>query len=129
MSELSDAVRRRAGGRCEFFRRPFHVEHIIARQHGGATEMNNLALACWLCNLKKGPNLAGIDPESGQVTALFHPRRDRWAEHFRMLIQSGMEIRGLTPTGRATVRVLGMNEEMRQMLRHELWLESLYPEV
>jgi hypothetical protein len=38
----------------------------------------------------------------------------------------GIEIRGLTPVGRATVRVLGLNEEIRQMLRYELWLEGVY---
>ena len=38
----------------------------------------------------------------------------------------GLEIRGLTPVGRVTVQVLGMNEETRQMLRYELWLETLY---
>jgi hypothetical protein len=38
----------------------------------------------------------------------------------------GVEIRGSTPTGRATVRVLGLNDEMRQMVRYELRLEGLY---
>jgi 5-methylcytosine-specific restriction endonuclease McrA len=89
MSEPADSVRRRAGERCEYcrvpqaaFRRPFHIEHIVARQHGGTTEMDNLALACWQCNFKKGPNLTGIDPATAQVTPLFHPREERWADHF-----------------------------------------------
>ncbi|MGA9625261.1 MAG: hypothetical protein WBL65_27880 [Bryobacteraceae bacterium] len=80
---------------------------------------------------EKGPNLSGIDPATGHVTALFHPRDDEWSEHFSAhagtLIPLGVEIRGLTPKGRATVRLLGLNEEMRQMLRYELWLEGLYP--
>lgn len=87
--DLGAAVRRRAGNRCEYchlpqdaFRRPFHIEHIIAKQHGGQIELKNLALACWYCNLKKGPNLAGIDPESGNTVALFNPRTDEWADHF-----------------------------------------------
>jgi hypothetical protein len=137
MSELTDEVRRRSGLRCEYcgvpqaaFRRSFHIEHIVAKQHGGATNLDNLALACWHCNLKKGPNLAGLDPQSGQLVELFHPRKDRWSEHFAMDLPPGgspaMEIRGLTPTGRATVKVLGMNEEIRQMLRYEFWLEGLY---
>ena len=78
--------------------------------------------------MKKGPNLTGIDPEAGKVTLLFHPRKDNWADHFAVgietLLSLGIEIRGLTPTGRATVQVLGMNEEMRQMLRFELWREG-----
>ena len=85
-----------------------------ATQHGGTKQHDNLALACWHCNLKKGPNLAGIDPETGQIVPLFHPRKDKWAEHFAMhvgtLMPLGIEIEGLTPIGRATVRVLGMNE-------------------
>ena len=64
------------------------------------------------------------------MAALFHPRRDAWAEHFSAqigtLIPLGVEIRGLTAVGRATVQVLGLNEEMRQMVRYELWQEGLY---
>ena len=137
MSEPAEAVRRRARGRCEYcrlpqaaFRRAFHIEHIVARQHGGSTLAENLALACWNCNLKKGPNLSGVDPETGQIGALFHPRKDKWAEHFSALVGSliprGVEIRGLTPVGRATAHVLGLNEEIRQVLRYELWLEGFY---
>jgi hypothetical protein len=137
MSELAGEVRRRAGDRCEYcrlpqsaFRRPFHTEHIVARQHGGPSRLENLAFACWTCNLKKGPNLSGIDPETGQVSALFNPRQDLWEDHFAALVGAlvpqGVAIEGLTPVGRATVRVLGLNEEMRQILRYELWIEGLY---
>src|ERR1019366_3525398 len=86
--------------------------------------------ACWSCNLKKGPNLSGIDPATGQITALFHPRQGGWPENFfahvGALMRLGIEIRAPTPVGRATVRVLGLNEEMRQMVRYELWMEGLY---
>jgi len=134
MSELADGVRRRAGDRCEYcrlpqvaFRRAFHIEHIVARQHGGQTQSDNLALACWHCNQKKGPNLTGMDSETGQIAMLFHPRKDKWADHFSVYNSPfSIEIRGLTPVGRATVQVLGLNDEMRQMLRHELWLEGFY---
>jgi hypothetical protein len=83
-----------------------------------------------MCNLKKGPNLSGIDPPTGLLTALFHPRQHQWLEHLSAhvatLIPLGIEIRGLSPVGRATVQVLGLNEEMRQIVRYELWLEGLY---
>lgn len=136
MKELSGEVRNRAAGLCEYchipeaaFRRPFHIEHVIARQHGGATEAGNLALACWTCNLKKGPNLTGIDPQTGQITPLFNPRSDRWAEHFSVSIGTsiarGIEIQGLTAVGRTTVVVLGMNAEFRQMTRYQLWREGV----
>lgn len=85
-------IRQRAAARCEYCRLPdialepedFHVEHIIARKHGGPDETDNLAWACVFCNLYKGPNLASFDPDSGELTRLFHPRRDRWEEHFRI---------------------------------------------
>lgn len=64
-----DLVRHRAQGRCELcgisqanIAARFHVEHIIARQHGGTDEPSNLALACDRCNAFKGPNLSSIDP-------------------------------------------------------------------
>lgn len=134
MSDLTSEVRRRARGRCEYchlpqaaFRRPFHVEHIVARQHGGTTTLENLALACWRCNWKKGPNLVGIDPETAQVVRLFHPRNQDWNEHFGVRVHvAHIEIYGLTPEGRATARLLGWNDEMQQVLRYELWLEGIY---
>ncbi|WP_428938893.1 HNH endonuclease [Fontivita pretiosa] len=102
-------IRRLAAGRCEYCRMPEsgsrlrHVlDHIIARQHGGKTEVSNLALCCGRCNQFKGPNLAGIDPETGQISRLFHPRTDSWDEHFRY---EGAALVGLTPIGRATVAV------------------------
>jgi hypothetical protein len=119
-----DAVRRRARHRCEYclLRQEHseivhHIEHIVAKQHGGRDELDNLALACRRCNLQKGPNLSGIDPVNGNAVALFHPRRDRWIEHFRF---HGTSIEGLTPTGRATVFVLAMNDDRRLDLRSEL---------
>jgi hypothetical protein len=40
---------------------------------------------------------------------------------------SYIAIPGLTPAGRATVQVLGPNDERRQLIRYELWIEGLYP--
>jgi 5-methylcytosine-specific restriction endonuclease McrA len=73
------------------------VEHIVARQHGGSSMQENLAWACHHCNLHKGPNLTGIDPDSNEVVRLFHPRRDRWEEHFAV---HGPRLVGRTPVGR-----------------------------
>jgi HNH endonuclease len=117
-------VRERAGERCEYCRLHqnnsellHHIEHVIARQHGGSDDIDNLALACHRCNLHKGPNLSGIDPLAGRVQNLFHPRRDQWPEHFAL---HGAHIEGLTPTGRATVEVLVLNDARRLELRQEL---------
>jgi hypothetical protein len=117
-------VRLRAGERCEYCRFPqehaetrHHVEHIRARQHLGGDESDNLALACIHCNSHKGPNLSGIDPESGAMVPLFNPRRDLWDDHFR---REDARILGLTPSGRTTVYVLAMNADHRLNVRAEL---------
>lgn len=118
-------VRRRADHCCEYCGLPqdaipvaaFHIEHIIAKQHGGTDDLENLALACFYCNQHKGPNLTGIDPHSGQITPLFNPRTQRWQEHFAL---QETEIIGLTPTGRATIRVLAMNSDLQIQLRAQI---------
>ncbi|SIO35122.1 HNH endonuclease [Singulisphaera sp. GP187] len=118
-------VRQRAHERCEYCRLPqaaqpfvaFHVEHIIARQHGGGDNPDNLCVACERCNAFKGPNLTGIDPETGSIERLFDPRHQLWGEHFAFRDPA---ISGLTPVGRTTVEVLAMNEGRRVQLRAEL---------
>jgi hypothetical protein len=118
-----DLVRRRAANRCEYCLLPqeysdltHHIEHIVAKQHGGTDEVENLALACHRCNLRKGPNLTGIDPTTTTVEPLFHPRRDEWTSHFRL---RGVLIEGITPVGRASVHVLAVNDARRLELRTE----------
>ena len=76
-----------------------------------------LALACPDCNAHKGPNLTSIDLETGRLVALFNPRQDMWSEHFSL---EGPIIIGRTPVGRATVRLLYMNEEVRLEMRWRL---------
>jgi hypothetical protein len=118
-------VRRRAEQRCEYCRiheeddplLTFHIEHIIAQQHGGTDAPSNLALACHQDNLHKGPNLTGIDPVTKKLTRLFNPRRHKWSRHFRW---DGPILVGRTPIGRTTVAVLGMNLPHRVTLREAL---------
>jgi HNH endonuclease len=121
-------VRHRADERCEYcgLRQEYcelkhHVEHIVAKQHGGSDDPDNLALACHRCNLSKGPNLTGVDPHTGQVAQLFHPRHDRWSDHFTV---KGVRIDGRDATGRATVRVLNLNDPRRLELRTEILKRS-----
>lgn len=124
-ASLRDLVRRRAGDRCEYCRLSqehapvvrFWIEHIVAKQHGGDDAPSNLALACPHCNRCKGPNLTAIDPQSGGIVPLFNPRTDSWHEHCAL---QGVQIVGLTPTGRATVRLLKMNSEDRLEIRRHL---------
>jgi 5-methylcytosine-specific restriction endonuclease McrA len=68
----------------------------VPRQHGGTDDHMNLALACHRCNLRKGPNLTGIDPIAGDIIPLFDPRRDDWLDHFRF---RGPLIEGVTAAG------------------------------
>lgn len=112
----------RAGDRCEYCLLPQHlspiarlqIEHIIPRKHGGSDVLDNLALACIDCNLAKSVNLSGRDPETDRTVELFHPRTQHWSDHFS---REGRRIIGLTPAGRATVRVLNMNTEDRLRVR------------
>lgn len=119
-----ELVRNRAGGRCEYggiqqlaIAARFHVEHIIARQHQGTDDPSNLALSCDRCNFYKGTNLSAVDPETGKIVFLFHPRRDQWDLHFAL--ESGRVV-GRTDQGRATSRILNMNSPHRVQLRLEL---------
>jgi hypothetical protein len=123
--QLRRFVRQRAGNRCEYCRlrqehdrfRPLHIEHIIARQHRGSDEADNLALACHQCNLHKGTNFSSFDPDTDEVARLYHPRRDRWPDHFRL---DGPTIIGITPTGRTTAWLLQMNSDERLEWRRVL---------
>jgi hypothetical protein len=127
--QLRDFVRNRAGRRCEYCRlRQEHflqithqVEHIIPLKHRGTDAADNLALACAPCNLAKSSNLSGIDDTTGDIVTLFNPRTQDWSEHFRY--QAAL-ISGITPTGRATVAVLNMNDNERLQLRTELLLNG-----
>src|SRR5205807_1590389 len=119
MSELIPAslarrVRQRAGDVCEYCRLPqwsqeatFHVDHIHPLADGGPTKEENLALACVTCSLRKGARTQARDPKRKVLVPLFHPRRDRWADHFRWT--KTWRLAGRTATGRATVTALGMN--------------------
>ena len=86
----------------------------MARQHEGDETADNLALACHHCNCHKGTNLSALDPDTGELTRLFHPRRDSWREHFA---ERDGEIIGVSAIGRATAKLLKMNGNGRLELR------------
>lgn len=130
LSSIALAVRQRAQYCCEYLLPyqasliPFEIDHIIAKKHGGASDLNNLALSCFYCNSAKGPNIAGIDPTDGSIVPLYHPRRDRWNEHFSIV---GNKISGQSSRARATIVVLEINAEDMLLLRESLIREGLYP--
>ncbi len=106
-----------AGNRCEycllptevaFF--PHEVDHVVAEKHGGATDIDNLAFACWRCYRHKVSDLTSFDPQTRQRSPLFNPRTQVWTEHFAY---EGERIIGLTPEGRTTVNLLRLNSEER----------------
>jgi len=122
-------IKQRARDCCEFCRLPqrgheerFSIDHVIPRKHGGNDGAENLALSCLRCNLYKGTNLSGIDPDTRQTVELFNPRRDLWPAHFRW---EGSTIVGLTSIGRATIAVLRMNDPERVRLRDALIAEGI----
>jgi hypothetical protein len=118
--ELRRFVAARAQDRCEYCRIKqeetyfgCEIDHIISEKHGGLTDESNLALACVTCNRAKGSDVA-TKAEDGTLVELFHPRRHEWDEHF---VFEGAAIVGLTPIGRATVRLLKLNVPERLIER------------
>ena len=129
---LKRAVRQRAGGCCEYCKLsveyvavPFHVDHIIPRKHDGSDDADNLCLACFDCNMYKSHDLTGFDPDTSEITPLFNPRQQNWKDHFEL--ETNMQIRGRTPQGRTTVRVLKMNLGERVDNRRVLADLGVYP--
>lgn len=123
-ASLRRLVEERAGEKCEyclisseisFF--PHEVDHIIAEKHEGKTIAENLAFTCWRCNRYKGTDLGSFDPQTGDFCFLFNPRTQIWEEHFK---QENLQIIGLTPGGRTTVRLLQLNTAERLAERQRL---------
>ena len=131
LDALRPLVVTRASGRCEYCLLhqsdaglPHEVDHVISRKHGGATQAENLAFACYLCNRYKGSDIASLDPATQELVRLFHPRQDRWDEHFRIV---GPILEPLTPIGAATARLLRLNTAARVVERQLLQSLARYP--
>jgi hypothetical protein len=129
---LRRMVRERAGGRCEYCCMPdsepvypHEPDHIIALKHGGPTTSDNLAYACFECNRAKGSDIASLDPDTGTLTPLYHPRTQQWSEHFHF---AGAVIEPLTAVGRVTVFVLRLNQDARVAIRTTLLQAGRYPQ-
>jgi hypothetical protein len=125
---LERLVWQRADSRCEYCQLPqtasplpHAIDHIVARQHHGPTDAANLALACFFCNSYKGPNIAGVNPLTGRLIRLFHPRKDRWNRHFAW---EGPILVGRTITARVTIALLEINRPEAVELREYLIRES-----
>ena len=115
---LRQTVHERARGRCAYCLTSEglsgirgQIDHMTPRAQHGATTEENLCLACVACNGHKHARTHARDPASGEAVPLFHPRQHSWDEHFAWNVE-GTEIVGLTPTGRATVIALNMNDPL-----------------
>ena len=103
----------------------FQIDHIIAVAHGGPDEDDNLCVACDPCNAFMGTNVAAFDPQTGNPTALYHPRKQTWDDHFHLNDDAMLE--GITPEGRTTVFVLRMNDPKRVTQRLGEFITGEYP--
>ena len=121
--DLHAEVVLRAGNRCEYCRlsqlgqeAAFHIDHVLPRAAGGPTVLENLALACGSCSLRKWAKQTALDPATGEEVPLFNPRTQAWEEHFRW---EGERVVPLTATGRATVASLAMNRPVILAIHQE----------
>lgn len=103
-----------------------HVEHIIPLSRGGTSDETNLWLACAWCNSYKGDRTHALYPVTGEEVPLFNPRTQHWSDHFQWS-EDGIRIIGLTPTGRATVLALQLNNEFTLPARRHWVLAGWHP--
>lgn len=126
---LRDRVMLRAHHRCEYCQTgqvisgaQMHIEHFVPRVKGGGSDEDNLCLSYAWCNSYKGAKTHGIDPQTGAATLLFHPRQQNWHDHFQWS-HDGLTIIGQSPTDRATVEKLNMNNRYIIPARRH-WVEA-----
>jgi hypothetical protein len=124
-------IAKRAENRCEYCRIHeddmfigFEIDHIIANKHGGGDEIENLAYACPHCNQHKGSDLVTFVDSYDDIVMLYNPRKHIWEEHFETNLG---EIIAKTKIGRATVKLLKMNDIDLIILRNMLSEIGRYP--
>ncbi|HJQ25033.1 MAG TPA: HNH endonuclease [Blastocatellia bacterium] len=132
-AELRRLVRDRASDCCEYCRcqaryasDSFSIDHVTPRSQQGETMPDNLALSCFGCNQHKASRTNAVDPLTDQVVPLFHPRQQRWEDHFGWSV-GFTKMLGLTPTGRATIVALQLNRLGLVNLRRVLYAIGEHP--
>jgi HNH endonuclease len=133
-AQFRAAVVERAGNRCEYCHlshdsqvATFPVDHVTPVFLSGLTELANLALACPRCNARKWKHVKAPDADTGQMVALYNPRVDRWADHFRWSPTEPAAIEPLSDIGRATVAFLDLNSDQHLRIRALLIVLNLHP--
>ena len=118
----------RANRICEYCNAPeiisnvaFEVDHTTPLSKGGSDELENLALSCRICNLRKSDHTTAIDPLTQTTVPLFNPRQHNWSEHFEKSPISPYLLIGKTSIGRASVIRLDLNSAL-QVRAREFWV-------
>lgn len=129
--QIRQTVIDRANFRCEYCRiferysfLAFHIEHIVSLKHGGDDNLENLALACPICNLNKGTDIATFIDSIDNPVRFFNPRNDIWDEHFDAQI-SGL-ILPKTAIGEATIKIFDFNDIDSVIERELMILNGLF---
>jgi len=107
---------------------PLTIDHINPRDKGGLDTLDNLALSCQGCNDYKFTATSAVDPVTGEIAPLYHPRRDEWQHHFAWSDDYSL-LTGLTPTGRATIARLQLNRPGVVNIRRALRITGEHPPV
>lgn len=106
---------------------PFTLDHLVPQSLGGSDELDNLALACHRCNVRRYNFTIGVDPQTQLEVPLFNPRKQQWSDHF-VWTTDGIRILGTTATGRATSNRLDFNDEFHDdgfiQLSRQVWIEG-----
>lgn len=134
---IPPAIRRfvfeRAAGICEYCLihhddayHSHHVDHVVSRKHGGLTKVENLALACFRCNVSKGSDIGSLLEPPRRFVPLFDPRRQRWSDHFFL---HEIIIEPISDTGAVTVNLLDLNSVIRCSARQTLASFGRYPSI
>jgi hypothetical protein len=133
--EIRREILKIAQKRCEYCKSPkdfstdlYAYDHIIPVALGGKTIFLNLAYSCGSCNSYKNQKTADVDEVSKVEVALFHPRLQKWSDHFEWS-DDFKYVKGITPTGRATVKGLRLNRQEVVNFRGVLILAQEHPPI
>ena len=121
-------VRAAARNRCGYCLSPqhlvmgrLHLDHVTPLADGGTDDETNLWLSCSICNGHKSDKTSGVDPLTAESVKLFHPRHQKWSDHFEWS-EDGLRVHGLTPTGRATVSALRLDDDPDAVIVRGYWV-------
>lgn len=100
----------------------------MPKSAGGTFVLSNLALDCQGCNNHKYTSTSWVDPLTGEMVPLYHPRQHSWSDHFAWDYDYSLMI-GLTRTGRATIEKLQLNRGGVVNLRRALHRVGEHPPI